>query len=177
MKKIYIILTYSGTLLSKIIKIYTRDEFSHVSISLDKELSKMYSFGRLNAYNPFIGGFVQENINKGIFYRFKKTKTKVYSLSITDEQYETIGNTINDFISNKKEYKFNIIGLFAVAFKVKLKFEKSYYCAEFVKHVLDEAHIETCLPEIIRPEDFKNITDTKEIYNGILIDYNKYQYL
>ena len=53
MKKIYIILTYTGTLLSKIIKFYTKNEFSHVSISLDKELKYMYSFGRLNAYNPF----------------------------------------------------------------------------------------------------------------------------
>ena len=53
MKKVYIILTYSGTFLSKIIKYYTRDEFSHVSISLDSDLKKMYSFGRLNPYNPF----------------------------------------------------------------------------------------------------------------------------
>ena len=48
MKKIYIILTHTGTMLSKIIKKYTKDEFSHVSIALDKELNRMYSFGRLN---------------------------------------------------------------------------------------------------------------------------------
>ena len=53
MKKIYIVLTHSGTALSKIIKGFTKDEFSHVSISLDKELNEMYSFGRLNPYNPF----------------------------------------------------------------------------------------------------------------------------
>lgn len=53
--KIYIILTYTGTLLSKIIKFYTKDEFSHVSLALDIGLNKMYSFGRLNPYNPFIG--------------------------------------------------------------------------------------------------------------------------
>lgn len=58
MKKIYIVLTHTGTTLSKIIKNYTNDEFSHVSISLDSELKEMYSFGRLNAYNPFWGGFV-----------------------------------------------------------------------------------------------------------------------
>ncbi len=58
MKKIYIVLTHTGTTLSKIIKTYTKDEFSHVSISLDLELKKMYSFGRLNPYNPFWDGFV-----------------------------------------------------------------------------------------------------------------------
>ena len=77
MKRIYLILTYSGTILSRIIKIYTRDEFAHVSISLDEELNQMYSFGRLNPYNPFIGGFVHEGINIGTFKRFRKTQTAV----------------------------------------------------------------------------------------------------
>lgn len=38
MKKIYIVLTHTGTTLSKIIKSYTKDESSHVSIALDSEL-------------------------------------------------------------------------------------------------------------------------------------------
>lgn len=69
MKKIYIILTHTGTMLSNIIKKYTKDEFSHVSIALDKELNRMYSFGRLNPYNAFYGGFVHEYINEGTFKR------------------------------------------------------------------------------------------------------------
>ena len=43
MKEIYIVLTHTGTVLSRIIKNYTQDEFSHVSISLDKELKDKYS--------------------------------------------------------------------------------------------------------------------------------------
>ena len=58
MRKTYIILTYTGTILSKIVKIYTKKEYSHVSISLDSDLTQMYSFGRLNPYNPFIGGIL-----------------------------------------------------------------------------------------------------------------------
>ena len=45
MKKLYIILTHTGTILSKIIRYLTKDEFSHVSIALDADLEKMYSFG------------------------------------------------------------------------------------------------------------------------------------
>lgn len=37
--KIYIVLTHTGTILSKIVKWYTKKDFSHVSISLDKELN------------------------------------------------------------------------------------------------------------------------------------------
>ena len=88
MKKIYIILTHTGTILSTIIKYYTKDEFSHVSIALDADLEEMYSFGRLHPYNPFLGSFVHESIKKGTFKRFKNTKAKVYSLFVTDDQYE-----------------------------------------------------------------------------------------
>ena len=48
MKKIYLVLAHTGTTLATIIKYYTKDEFSHVSIALDDELEEMYSFGRLN---------------------------------------------------------------------------------------------------------------------------------
>ena len=41
-KKIYIVLTYTGTILSRIIKLYTKAEYCHVSLSLDKKLNKMY---------------------------------------------------------------------------------------------------------------------------------------
>jgi hypothetical protein len=93
MKKIYIILAHTGTILSTIIRYWTKDEFSHVSIALDAELEQMYSFGRLNPYNPFWGSFVHEHINKGTFKRFKKAKAEVYSLFVTDEQYEKAKKT------------------------------------------------------------------------------------
>ena len=173
MKKIYIVLTHTGTILSKIIKIFMKDEFSHISISLDKELNEMYSFGRLNPYNAFVGGFVHEYIDKGTFKRFKNTKAGIYSLVITDEQYENIENTIKRFEQKKEEYTFNIIGMFAVWFHKKIKPKKSFYCAEFVKYVIEKACVQSELPEIIRPEDFKKIPNLQKIYGGLL---RKYQY-
>lgn len=172
MKKIYIILTHTGTMLSRVIKSFTKDEFSHVSIALDINLKEMYSFGRLNPYNPFWGGFVHEYINKGTFKRFYKTMAKVYSLEITDKQYDSIKNSIEQIGSHKENYKFNVIGLFAVGFHKKIGKENSFYCAEFVKYVIEKANIgEVNLPNIIRPEDFKNIRDLEEIYGGLLKDY------
>ena len=171
MKKIYIILTHTGTALSKIIKGFTKDEFSHVSIALDIELKEMYSFGRLNQYNPFWGGFVHEYIDKGTFKRFYKTRAKVYSLEITEQQYESIKNYIEQIKNNKENYKFNIIGLFAAGFHKKIKKQKSFYCAEFVKYVMEKADIKSDLPDIVKPEDFKNIKGLQEIYGGLLRKY------
>ena len=107
MKRIYIILTYTGTILSRVVKAYTGAEYSHVSIGLDANLKMMYSFGRLNPYNPFIGGFVHEGINIGTFKRFKNTQTAVYSIIISDEQYNRLAQTIHKVETTSKKYKFN----------------------------------------------------------------------
>lgn len=172
MKKVYIVLTYTGTLLSKVVRIYTKDQFSHVSISLDKQLDDMYSFGRKNAYNPINAGFIKEKPNKGTFKRFKKTKSEIYSLEIEDDKYETIKKIIESMKISKNTYKFNIIGLFAVALKQKVKRKKSFYCAEFVKYLFDESKVDVNLPDIIKPEDFKTIENIKLEYEGELNKYN-----
>ncbi len=171
MKKVYIVLTHTKTILSRLIKEFTKCEFSHVSISLDVDLNKMYSFGRLNAYNPFFAGFVHEYINKGTFKRFYKTKTKVYSLNVTDEEYVKIENTINQIKAEKEKYKFNIIGLVAAGVHKKIGNDHSFYCAEFVKYVLEKAGIKTNLPEIVKPEHFESLEDINEIYYGLLKKY------
>lgn len=174
MKKIYIILTHTGTALSTVIKYYTKDEFSHISLALDENLEEMYSFGRLNPYNPFWGGFVHENIKYGTFKRFKNTRTEIYSLQIEDEQYEKINKIIKYFNANKQKYSFNILGLICVSIKKQIKRKNNFYCAEFVKHVLKFAGIDTKeLPDIIKPEDFKKIENIKLEYKGLLRKYNK----
>ena len=171
MKKIYIVLTHTGTLLSRIITGYTRTKFSHVSISLNEELTEMYSFGRLKPYNPYIGGFIHEYIDKGTFKRFKNTKAKVYYLEVEDNQYEEIKEKIQKIEKNKQQYKSNRVGLFAAGFNFRIASKDAFYCAEFVKHVLEPAGIKTQLPEVIKPEDFKKIDGLKEIYNGKLRNY------
>ena len=170
-RKVYIVLTYTGTVLSKIIKIYTRAEFSHVSLSLDENLEEMYSFGRLNPYNPFIGGFVHEGVEIGTFKRFKNTRAAVYAINLTDRQYRLIKRIIKKMKKKKKVYKFNIIGLFASGFHLKYKKENYFYCSEFVKYVMEKANVPLHLPELIKPNDFKNIEFLELKYRGMLRDY------
>lgn len=171
MRKIYIVLTHTGTILSRLIRQYTKDEFSHCSISLDIDLTKMYSFGRLNPYNAFYGGFVHEGIKIGTFKRFYKTRTKIYSLEVTDEQYSKIEQKIMYIEKNKEKYNFNYLGLFAAGFNKKLTYKNCFYCSEFVKYVLESSGVVTGLGAIAKPEDFKKVIGLNEIYNGLLRKY------
>lgn len=172
MKKIYIVVSHTGTVLSRIIQCYTRDEYSHVSIALDKNLEEMYSFGRLNPYNPFYGGFIHEKVNEGTFKRFKNTRSCIYSLEVEEYQYRKIKKIIQRFAYNRKAYKFNVIGLFAVGLHIKIKPRNAFYCAEFVKYVLEKSKVTSDLPKVIRPENFKYIPKLQEEYKGKLKDYH-----
>lgn len=172
MKDIYLILTYSGTVMSKFIRLATNDEFAHVSIALDKELKEMYSFGRINPYNPFFGGFVREGLDFGTFKRFEnKTLTNIYTLQVTNYQYKKLKRRVKKMNNCKRKYKFNIYGLFAAKFRYKIKRKDSFYCAEFVKRLMDEAKIENNLPEVAKPEDFKSLNNVRLCYRGKLKNY------
>ena len=46
MKSIYILLTRSTTICSRIVYMATRSEFTHAAISLDRNFDKLYTFGR-----------------------------------------------------------------------------------------------------------------------------------
>lgn len=178
MKKIYIVLAHTGTLLSRIIRIKTGAEYTHSSIALDEDLKEMYSFGRKYSYIAFIGGFVREGASFGTYKRFYNTEISLYELTITDEQYSKLKETIEYVKVHKDEYKFNILGLFLAGFNRKRKQEKTYYCAEFVKAVLDKSGIDVSnFPEVIKPENFKNLKDAKLIYKGLLKEYNKNNYM
>lgn len=45
-QSVFILLTNTGTFLTRVIKSYTRAPYNHASISFNRELSELYSFGR-----------------------------------------------------------------------------------------------------------------------------------
>ncbi len=172
MKKIYFVLTYSGTILGRIIRMKTGKIYTHVSIALDENLKRMYSFSRLNPYNCFIGGFMHEKLNEGCYKRFKNTQAMISCIEITDYQFEKLETQIKIFEDNKSIYKFNVLGLIYILFNKKIHRKNYFYCAEFVKHILKNAHINVELPEMPRPENFEQLKNSKTIYTGILNKYN-----
>ena len=172
MKKIYLVLSHTGTFPSKFVRFYTRKEYSHISISLDKDLKEMYSFGRINPYNPFRGGFVHESPKKGIFKRFKNTKIKIYSLDVKDEEYDKMCETIKDMEKNKEKYGYNFIGFCTIPIHIPIKRKRHFYCSEFIKYLFEESNLNYSLPSVVKPDDFSKLDGLDVIYTGKLNAYN-----
>ena len=101
---IYLLFSHSGSMFSRAIGAYTRESFTHISIALDEELNEVYSFGRLHPYNPFLAGFVREDIENGTFRRFPNTFCSLYSLKVDEKQKEDIVLELGRFKSESYKY-------------------------------------------------------------------------
>ncbi|HZJ57179.1 MAG TPA: hypothetical protein VFD89_02955 [Clostridia bacterium] len=170
---IYILLTYSGTLPSKFIRMYTREPYSHVSIALDSDLRELYSFGRLKPSNPIIGGFVRENILYGTFGRFPETQCALYSLTINSYQYYRLKAELNKFLMSGKRYGYNFLGLLGVMVGVPIPRTYKYFCSQFVATLLTNSGIDFFQkhPALVSPMDFRMSSKLTLIYEGKLRAY------
>ncbi|MEE1075717.1 MAG: hypothetical protein UHY68_00445 [Acutalibacteraceae bacterium] len=174
-KEIFIVLTQTGTILSRILKALTNAEYNHSSISLEEDLSCMYSFGRIFPYNPFIGGFVKESTSMGTFKRFYNTEATVLSVYVSNDKYEEMKVYLSEMYNNKGQYHYNYVALFLALFGITFKQRRCYYCSEFVRDFLIRFDIipKTYLPSIVKPIDFFKISWSEKIYTGKLRDYKK----
>ncbi|MEH7238137.1 hypothetical protein [Bacillus sp. JJ1562] len=169
-KKVYILLTDTGTLFTKLIKLYTKKPYNHASISFDSEMSEVYSFGRKTARNPFIGGFVKEDVKKGLF---KKADCAIYSFTVTEVDIQKMKRYINEIEAQKEYYRYNLLGLFGVMFNKPLKRKKAFFCSQFVASVLNEGdsvNFEKPL-SLIAPNDLQKISRFHPMYEGKLNAY------
>lgn len=170
-KKVYILLTDTGTLFTKMIKLYTRKPYNHASISIDPNFSEVYSFGRKRPNNPFIGGFVKEDIQAGLL---EQARCAIYSCTVSETQIQKANDYVQKINEQKHNYRYNLLGLFAIAFKKQLKRENAFFCSQFVATVLKESGIidfEKPL-SLVTPHDLENIASFGLVYQGELSNFD-----
>lgn len=142
-EKIYILLTDTGSLLTKLIKLYTKKRYNHASISFNSKLSEVYSFGRKKVENPFRGGFVREDVKEGLF---KNADCALYSIAVTKKQVKKMQDIIINMEKEKEAYRYNFLGLFGFLINKPIKRKRAFFCSQFVGHLLKEGDVTTFHP-------------------------------
>lgn len=173
MKKIYIVSTYTGTILSYLIKVILDVPYTHISIGLDENLEELYSFGRLNVNNPVLGGFVRECIDGGLYKKKYNSTCKVYSIELEDEQALKLYEIIKYFIKNKKDFKYDSKFLIKFLYSNPEASEKRFVCSQFVAYVLEASGINLFDKPyyLVTPLDFYNLKCLEVEYEGLLSEY------
>lgn len=169
-KKIYILLTDTGTTFTRLIKLFTKKPYNHASISFDSELSEVYSFGRKRINNPFHGGFVKEDMNNSLF---KHADCAIYSFTVTDAQVQKMKCYIKGIEEDKESYRYNFLGLFGFLLNKPINRKKAFFCSQFVASVLKECNnINFKKPlSLIAPDDLQKVSQFHLVYEGKLKDY------
>ena len=80
-RRIYILLTRSGTWFSHLIYFATRDSYTHASIGLDGPSGPFYSFARKYRHFALPAGLVEEQVTA---YRFA-VPCCLYEMTVSEE--------------------------------------------------------------------------------------------
>ena len=172
--QLYIVLSQTGTIPSRMLKKVTGAPYNHVSVSLDRNLRTMYSFARRHPYNPFWGGFIRESPRTGTFRRFPETEAMVLCLTISGAQYREIEKYLAAMFCEREKYGYNYLGLLLAGLHIRYLSKNHYYCSEFVKDLLIRFHVTEAeqFGRITQPIHFLGIADGQVVYRGKLRNYS-----
>lgn len=169
-KTIYVLMTDTGTLFTKMIKFVTKAPRNHASIAFDSDLKDVYSFGRKQPLNPLSGGFVKEDMKGKLF---GKAVCAVYSCTISRSAYERMQAYILAIEANKENYKYNLIGLFGVMLNMEFQRENAYFCTQFVAKVFEHSGLPIAdkPASLVTPGDLENSAALQLEFQGELERY------
>lgn len=173
MKNIYLIISHTGTLLSRIIRRLTGDKYTHASIGFEENLNEMYSFGRVYPRNPLIGGFVKESPHYGTMKRFRLADIVILKIPVPNEKFSEINDYITNMYRNRDKYHYNYVGLFLAKFGIHRQRKNHFYCSEFVKDILKRFDLvaKNEFNGVVRPAELLHMKRGEVIYRGKLCNY------
>ncbi len=174
-RKIYLLLMHTNTIPSRLVKWFTRYEYSHVGISLDKNCYTIYSFGRRYVNTILNGGLSIERKDGEFFRKFNKAVCKIYEKEVSVQQYEFIKSELDEMKKNIDCYKYDFIGIIPRFFNIPVTFKNRYVCSYFIAEILDKADVfhfdkPICLT---KPKDFENLNGFHEIYKGSYLSFDE----
>lgn len=168
---IYLLFTNTGTLFTRMVGLYTKAKYNHVSLALNLSFDETYSFGRKYDYNPFLGGFVTQELQHKLI---QTSDCSVYAFAITSRQNKKLREILSLFKCKKDAYSYNIIGLFGVVLNKPIHRKDAYFCSQFIAHLLIEAEIFAFNKpaELVTPQDIQKIPELIPVYQGKLQEMN-----
>lgn len=173
-KPVYIVLTDTGSLMSRMIKKVTGSAFNHSSIAFDESLSQLYSFGLGDTGS--VPMFSIESKDNTYLKRYKKVPSQVYAVFVTNEQYTAMKYKVNEFVKNKKKYRYNWVGLLGYMLNKPIEISNKMFCSEFVDNMFKFVDIDLTgkAPGLVEPFDFAK-SKSKQIYKVFDDSLDKYK--
>lgn len=177
MKSVYLLLSRSSTCFSRLVHLVTRDEFTHISLSLDRELAQVYSFARRTPYFYFPAGLVEERLDRGIYLKNSDAPCALYELPLPEEVFSRVETRLVEMLSHAEDYRYSVLGLVFLELDIAHERARHYFCSQFVGSLLQESGALALPkpPSLMRPNDFQILPELKLLYRGPLSQCVKVQ--
>lgn len=162
LNNIYVVFVATNTFMGRMIRLFTRNQYSHVTITFDPELSKMYSFARYHINSPISGGFVTERPERYLHGNNDVT-VKICKLALTQEEYNRINEEITYFQKYGDIMIYNTLNALLSLLGKRLAADNMFTCLEFVTYLLR-------YPNIIAIRELERRLEDHIVYQGSLRD-------
>ncbi len=181
MKTIYILLTRTNTIFSRVIRFLTAAPFTHAAVSIAQSPAAFleeagdvlcqtgfYSFGRKNPWLPFPAGFTLESGEGGYLRTFPETQCALLAIDIAEEAYEAICVRLAKMEKTERYYRYNLLGALLCGVGIPFPRRRRYFCSQFVADLLARSGA-VALPKpvhLMRPVDFAFLYGARVVYMG-----------
>ncbi len=169
MKTIYILLSRTRSILSRLVHLVTRDPYTHAAIAFDQDMQELYSSARWNGKDMFPSGPCREDLNRG-FYAMRNTPCAVYELHVEDSIYERAKEEVAGILQEQERYRFNIIGLMLCKLGIPFRRKSHFFCSQFVGEILKRSGAMQLPrdPCLIRPSDYTRMPQLQFLFQGYI---------
>ena len=166
--KIYVLLTRTGTKVSKLINKATKAPVTHSSLCVDPHLTEFYSFGRYHPRFVLPGGFVKETLSSGVFGNCPNAPCVLLEARVSKEGYWAARELIDRFAKNKLRY--DVLGFFYNYYGMKRDVPDKYICSRFVAQTLalSDAIIPKKHASLYQPVDFLDHEELSCVFKGTI---------
>lgn len=166
MKYIYVIFSAVDLKIGRMIRLVTRNDYSHCSVCLREDLSQFYSFSRLYRSNPLIGGFTAESPMR--YTLSSRTMVKIVTVPVSEPSFERARQVIKEMRDNAEQYVYNFFSAAAYLFGRSFDSDNAFTCAEFTSSVLKAAGV--YMPKMANIEQMENVLSDYPTWEGRAVD-------
>lgn len=167
LEPVYIVLINHEGINSKIIRAWTKSNYSHAGISLDENLDKIYSYNMTGPDGS--SGFGIESLR--FYKRAKDPNLKVMTFFVEPNVKMALKEKIDYFVKNKDKTSYSISNIFRIILnKTKdTSYSLSLVCSQFVDTILKMVNLDISgkPSNLVVPGDFD-----KSNMNKMFITYN-----
>lgn len=138
-RPLYMMLSQTNTGIGKAIRLLTRFEYNHVSLSLDPDFRRWVSFARYAKGVPLAGGFVTESPERYL-YGEGPIPVKIFRIDIPRTRHKKLRALFSQAGQSGSGLIYNTFGALTTPMGVHLEISGAYTCLEFADVVLNESH-------------------------------------